>query len=582
MRTVPSEVARATTEKGTRGGVERRRKALYSTRATGGGRVVKRRGLLRAGLLAGSAAAAYPLLACGGKSGGSTSSNAAPTASGAGGSPAAASTQAPTRPTGTLKVAHASLGNDSFDGHFARAIANTVTFYPIYAQLTGQDIDRKAVPQVALAWETPDPLTWVFKLRPGVKDHQGNPVNAEFIIWNLKRFQAKAPTSGVGSRMESAFAVDELTVQIKTKLPFVVGASESAGFGEVRLLGMKAFESMGEDQFLKTPVGTGPFAFDSRTPGEFMKFKAFNEYFGGPPKVERLEYYIVPEQTTRIAQLKTGQVHLISAIAGTAVDELETNRSIRLKKIEDASWLILSPFDIRRDTSPLKDPRVMQAVNYAIDKEGIIKGVYRGRGKPAPFGFFSPITDGYVQDHQTWKYDVAKAKALLKEAGYEGGFTMSDMAVSELSQFPLAPALIEAINNNLRDVGIRAPLRNIEYGAYITAVQQGQLFSLTYLASNNLPDLSIGFPVWLQSGSPFSPFTIPELDEDIKAQSVEFDPGKRTAILQRIFRRVNNTPLLAFTVSPDSYLAYSEKMSDWPQPKATAYIQGMHHVSVRA
>jgi ABC-type transport system substrate-binding protein len=170
----------------------------------------------------------------------------------------------------------------------------------------------------------------------------------------------------------------------------------------------------------------------------------------------------------------------------------------------------------------------------------------------------------------------------LKEAGFEGGFTMPDMAVSELSQFPLAPALIEAVNNNLRDVGIRTPLRNIEYGAYITAVQQNQLFSLTYLASNNLPDLSVGFPVWLQSGSAFSPVNIPELDEDIKAQSVEFDPGKRTAILQRINKRVNSTPLIAFTVSPDAYLAYSEKMSDWPQPKATAYIQAMHHVSVKA
>lgn len=544
---------------------------------------VKRRRLLRTGLLAGSAAAAYTIVGCGSDKGGSsTAGGGSPAGSGGASAPAAAGSQAPARPTGTLKVAHASLGNDSFDGHFARATANTVTFYPIYASLTGQDIDRKSVPQVAASWQTPDPLTWIFKLRPGVKDHQGNPVNADLIIWNLKRFQDKAPTSGVGTRMESAVAVDELTVQIKTKLPFVVGTSESAGFGEVRLLGMKAFEAMGEDQFLKTPVGTGPFAFDSRSPGEFMKFKAFNDYFGEAPKVEKLEYYIVPEQTTRIAQLKTGQVHLISAIAGTAVDELESNRSIRLKKIEDSSWLIFSPFDLRRDNSPLKDPRVMQAVNYAIDKEGIVKGVYRGRGKPAPYGFFSPITDGYVQAHEAWKYDLAKAKALMKEAGFEGGFTLPDMVVSELSQFPLAPALIEAVNNNLREVGIRSQLRNIEYGAYITSVQQNQVFSLTYLASNNLPDLSVGFPVWLQSGSAFSPFTIAEMDEDIKAQSVEFDTAKRTAILQRINKRVNSTPLLAFTVSPDSYLAYSEKMSDWPQPKATAYIQAMHQASIKA
>jgi ABC-type transport system substrate-binding protein len=222
---------------------------------------------------------------------------------------------------------------------------------------------------------------------------------------------------------------------------------------------------------------------------------------------------------------------------------------------------------------------VRAAVNYAIDKEGIVKGVYRGRGKPAPYGFFSPITNGYNATHEQWKYDPAKAKALLTEAGHGSGFTLPDMLVSELSQFPLAPALIEAVNNNLRDVGIRAPLRPIEYGAYITEVRDLKIFSLTYMASNNLADLALGLPVWMRSGSQFSAIKDPAVDAAIVSQASELDPAKRTAILQGLFKTLNATPWAAFTVSPDSYLASTDKVSDLPQPKASAYIQNLHLVS---
>jgi peptide/nickel transport system substrate-binding protein len=540
---------------------------------------MKRRTFLRSSLIAGGGLAAIPLVGCGDDDDDDGDATSTATSEGTGtstGTATATSTPTQSGPSGTLRVAHASLGNDSLDAHFNRATANTVSFYPIYSTLTYWDEDRNDVPQVAESWETPDETTWIWNIKPDIMDHEGNPMDAEAVGWNIGHFVGISPTSLTGRFYASHAVTDAQTLTVTTKGPFVAGAQHAAGFGEIRLYSAKAFEAMGEDAFYASPVGTGPFKFDSRSPGEFMKFTAFPDYFEGPPGVEKLEYYIVPEQTTRIAQLQTGQVELISSIAGTVVDDLESEDGIELLRIEDSSWMILSPFDRLDADSELNDKRVMAAINYAIDKEGIIQGIYNGRGKAAPYGFFSPLTKGYHDGHETWDYHPEKAKALLAEAGHADGFEMGDMFVSELSQFPLGPAIIEAINNNLRDVGIVSNLRNIEYGAYIEEVRAGNARGLIYLASANLPDVSLGLPVWVHSASAFAPFPDAPLDAQVELQATQFDEEERLATLTEIFDGLNKDPMVAFTVSPDAFLAYSSKMSTWQQPKATAYIQNMH------
>lgn len=484
-------------------------------------------------------------------------------------------------PSGTLRVAHANLGEELLDGHLPNTGANTPVFFPMYESLTQYDPETgNLAPRLATKWENgPDELDWVFTLRSDVQDHDGNPVDAETIVWNLDRQAELGGSGSFGQYYDSSEAIDATTVRVRSNEPLAIAPDI---FGAVYIFSRTAYEEAGEDAFFQRPVATGPFAFVSRTVGQGISYRANENHWNAPPGVENLEFSIVPELTTRVAQLRTGEVDLITGVTGPAVDEIESIDGLKLKEIQDASFLMLEAFDMLKADSPLHDPRVMQAANHAIDKDALINGLFQGRAKDAPYGFMGPSTLGHVSDLEPYAYDPERARELLAEAGYPDGIDLPEMYSLQLGQYPNSVAMIEALNNFLAEVGIRAPLASLDYGTYIANQREQGIFGLNVISSQNVPEIQQRLGTWVKSTGLHSAYDFPELDALIEAAEHEFDPDAREGILQDITRFIHDWPMFVFTVNASAYFAQNEKVSDWPQSIASTYIDNLHQVTIQA
>lgn len=271
------------------------------------------------------------------------------------------------------------------------------------------------VPKLATEWERVDDLTWRFTLREGVSFHNGEPWNAEAAKFSID--QAINPDLKVwhrfatGSVLASASVVDEFTVDIVTKtpndnLPNILTAVD-----------MVPPKHVGADQANQNtnPIGTGPFKFVSFTPRSELVLERNDDWWGETPDIKNLTFRIIPERSTRVAALEAGEVQVINSLAPEDLKRLESAGA----KIESSATTRTIMIALRSDRGPLQNPKIRQAMNYAVNKEEIVAALLDGIAEPLA-GPLSPTLPGALTNLGPYPYDPAKAKALLAEAGYAG------------------------------------------------------------------------------------------------------------------------------------------------------------------
>lgn len=457
---------------------------------------------------------------------------------------------------GTLVIARLSDANN-LDPHFLTQINSAaIIHHKVYEGLVRMDKESKYVPALATEWKQLDDVTWEFKLRQGVTFHDGAPFNAEAV----KRTIARVQDPSVGSNRANLFeaikevkAVDDQTVQFILHYPYAPLLSVLAG-AEGAILSPKAIDQYGKD-LSKHPTGTGPYKFESWTPGQEVVLVKNENYWGGQPKLDKVVFKTVPEDTTRIAMVETGEAQVAEQLPVTEVDRVQNSSSMTLGRFESFSS---DHIGINTKKKPFDDVRVRQAIAYAVDKESIIKGVYNDVGKPA-HSSITPTMVGYSPNVKGLDYNLEKAKQLLAEAGYANGLK----ATIYLNDNKARISVAEVLQQQLKQIGIDLQVKVLEFGAYIDAASKGETDLFISGWGNATGDADYNQYNLFHTKSQGAPgnhsfYSNPEVDKLIDDGRKEKDPAKRTQIYEQAQQiEMNEAALIPYRFSEN--LAAIEK-----------------------
>ena len=295
---------------------------------------------------------------------------------------------------------------------------------------------------------------------------------------------------------------------------------------------------MGEEAYKKAPVGAGPYKFVSFTPGVELTLEAFGDYWRKAPSVKRLVMRSIPDETTRAAAVKTGEVDAAYLFSGAVAEDLKRSPGVRVVAplLYGVYWLdFLDQWDPK---SPWHDRRVRQAASLAIDRNAINQAEMLGLGKPA--GAFVPPEFEFSLKMDPPPFDPKRAKQLMVEAGFPNGFDAGD-----LTPLPPYTSVAEAIGGYLQALGIRTSVRTMERATFLAAWREkklrGLVFSATGAAGNAAARLE---PFFTKSGV-YAYGTRPEIDDLFQRQANEIDRGKREALLHQIQKIVIDQALVA-------------------------------------
>src|SRR3954447_5685350 len=344
-----------------------------------------------------------------------------------------------------------------------------MVLYAVHDAMVKDLPGKTQAPSLAESWSTSeDHLTHEFVLRPGVKFHDGEPVTAEDVKFSFERYHGTSHTL-LKEKVASVEIVDPRRIQFKMKEPwpdFLTFYSSATGAGWIV---PKAYvEKVGDEGFKQAPIGAGPYKFVSYNPGVELVLEAFEGYWRKTPSVKRLVMKVIPDESTRLAALKAGEVDIAYVIRGDFARELKATPGLKLKSVvlQATNWVYFpEQFDPK---SPWHKLQVRQAVNLALDRNSWNNALFLG-GCKINNSIIPDSFDYYWQPPEA-VYDPAKARKLLAEAGYPNGFDAGpfwcDASYSNIGEVAV---------NSLQQVGIRTNLQLMERAGFLQAYASKKL-----------------------------------------------------------------------------------------------------------
>ncbi|HEY5865560.1 MAG TPA: ABC transporter substrate-binding protein [Candidatus Tectomicrobia bacterium] len=404
---------------------------------------------------------------------------------------------------------------------------------------------ERMAPALAASWtESPDGRTYEFILRQGLRFHNGDPCTAEDVRFSFMRYKG-AGAKELQAKVQQVEVVDALTIRFHLREPwpdfmsFYGTTATAAGL----VVPKKYLEQVGEDGFQKAPVGLGPYKFVSYTPGGDLVLEAYAGYWRKVPNIKRLIIKGVPEDTTRLALLKTGEADIVFALEGQVAEAVQRDPNYRLVYTLHASsfWL---EFPEQWDAKSVwADKRVRLAVNYALDRQAINEAACLGFCPPA--GVIVPRVMEYALPADPIPYDLQKAKQLLAEAGYANGF--------DAGEFTPSPPFFtagEAVVNALQAIGIRVRMRTMERAAFLAAWREKKFKGVVLTAVGTAGNAASRVATFMCSQGTLAYGGYPDIDTLCQQQAVERNRTQREALLHRIqllsIERVMFAPLIDF------------------------------------
>ncbi|WP_320198679.1 ABC transporter substrate-binding protein [Agrobacterium sp. rho-13.3] len=445
----------------------------------------------------------------------------------------------------------------SIDPDFTAAGTHAEAMKHIYDSLIKSGNHLELEPGLATSWTAVDDTTWEFKLRPGVKFHDGSDFTAEDVKFSIERIPRVAgpnPTTIYVRRVKAVEIVDPLTIRVKTDGPaptlpndfirlFVVSHIAAKDYSDSAEKASEGFNSG------KAAIGTGPYKFVSWTPKEQLVLERFDGYWGGKEPWDKVIRKELPNDAARVAQLKAGQVDLIARIPASDVPTLEKDSKLTIVR-QDSVYLFNIAFDFRekspqisaKDGSPLAknpftDPKVREAFDLAIDRETITEIAMEGMGT-VQSQLVTPNIFGYNPDVKPTKSDVDKAKKLLAEAGYPDGFKVTFSFTND--RLPGDKDAGTTIAQMLTAIGIQVEANAQPGAVYFPANTRGDYsltmsgwgtltgesnYTLSSLVHTNEPAKKLG-------AFNIRGYSNPTLDKLIESAGVEMDAAKREQYLK--------------------------------------------------
>lgn len=441
---------------------------------------------------------------------------------------------------------------DILDPHATGGWSTYQVTYQIFEGLAKEDLTKADVasppliPGLATSWDiSPDGTVYTFKLRPGVKFHDGAPFDAAAVKFNFERFwdesspnfykKAKAFVIAYTKWIKAVEVVDPMTVKVTLKAANYQWLRQGLqSYGQPLMVSPEAVKKYGNEGIALHPVGTGPFRFVQRDQGVKTVLERNPDYWGTPAKLDRVIYRPLQDPATRVNALENGEIDMMSTPPWDEIQRL-VDAGFKLSTSEHVPYINFLHLNFKNPA--IADIRVRKAINMAIDREGIAKEIYRSTGRPE-YGMLSPGTDAYDPNFKSYSYDPEGAKKLLAEAGHASDLKL----VFELPQYGTGEVVETWMQRDLKKVGIDVELKKYEWVTYMGKWAGGMTPDIAF----NEIGWGMSTPAWIDivsrcdsappGGINSGWYCNPEVDKLLNAAILERDVGKMKDIYQKANR----------------------------------------------
>lgn len=459
----------------------------------------------------------------------------------------------------------------SLDPARRTAVSEFNVLMHIFDPILTLDENYELAPMLASSWSYIDDTTLELKLQEGVEFHNGEPFTAEAVKLAFDRIleNPESPQHTFLAGFLSPEIVDDHTVLIKTEEPMASSISILAWMLPVP---PRYLEEVGDEAFGEHPIGTGPFQFSSWERDQRLALEVNSDYWRGSSDIQSIVFRPIPEPGTRIAELRTDAVDLVTNVAPNLWRELQAVDGISTSSVASARYIFIG-MNLMADT-PLQDQKVRQALNYAVDKDAIIANLLDGHGFPLA----GPVTEvhfGHNPDVEPYPYDPEKAGELLAEAGYADGFSIRLLAPQ--GRYLQDSLVAEAVAGQLQQVGIDVDLQILEYGTYSDQLAAGdvELYLLGWgIAPAGDPHYIYNSLFHSENGR-YAFFDFPEIDALIEEGATTLDRDEREAVYQELMALVNEEAPWLFLYQQEDLYATTATLQDWsPDAHERIYLYG--------
>lgn len=419
----------------------------------------------------------------------------------------------------------------------------------IYETLMARTPKGDLVP--GLAEETPqlvDSKTWEVKLRSGITFHNGEPFNADSVVFSIKRIidpKFNSEQISFFETIKDANKVNERTVRIMTNGPDPILLS--------RLYWMKMVPSghTSDPKFAETPVGTGPYKFIQWKRGQTIALERNENYWGEKPPIKKVNYRFVEEPGTRLAGLMAGEFDIITNLLPEFTKQVP--QAIHILGLEHPIIIL------NADGGPTKDVRVRRALNYAVDKAALAEGLFEGFAQIAQGQLLSPSFFGFNKDVGPYPYDPQKAKTLLKEAGAEGATVE---LIGTAGRWLKDREVVEAVAAYWEEVGVKAKVRIFEFNEYLNRLfdRKTRGDAIFVVSSNELLDADKSFSAYYRAGGIGSSNSDKELAALIDNARTETNFTKRAAMYHKAVKHAHDNAYFVWLLNIEDIYGVSARV----------------------
>ena len=431
--------------------------------------------------------------------------------------------------------------------------------FQMYEGLVARGNDSNLQPALAERWEALSPTQWRFYLRKGVTFHNGTPFTAEDVKDTFDYILGDN-IYGIKSRvdqLEKVDVVDPYTVEFTTRAPF---PTLLIALAEIPIESKAYIAKVGREGAQKHPVGTGPFEFVRWVPGDTLELRASKTYWDGTPQIERVIMRQIPEGSTRVASLLAGETQIIEEVPMDLIDAVKRSSKAEIASVESTVGLMFT-FDTRKP--PFDNPKVREALNYAVNKELILEKLLYGNGTVLQGQPITSNTFGFNPELKPYPYDPEKARALLREAGYPDGFATS--ITTRSGKYLSDVDVCNAVAGNLREIGVKATVNVVEGGVFSKMIKAEDLGPMHIVGWYSIGDADFA-TVWFTQGSKRAFWKNDEYEKLFVEARSTVDQSARLKAYNRmmeIFRAEN--PALCMFGLPSVY-GKSKQLTNWVAP----------------
>jgi len=490
--------------------------------------------------------------------GGNPASTASP-----GATEGAKQTQAPSAAeSGGTAVVVVPQDPDFLDPHLAVASGTSEMMFNVFEGLLKPNEKGEVYPALAESYEiTDNGLTYTFKIRQGVKFHNGNPLTVDDVKYSIERLMGKdtgKPLNGAFTNVTAVETPEDKTVVIKLK-------KNDMSFSSYLTAAIlpKDYENQN-----KAPIGTGPFKFVEFLPSQRLVIEKNKDYYvKGIPHLDKVEFRIMPDNEAAMLAFKAGEIDMYPRIDSEKAAELGSS----VTTLDGMQNMVqLMTMNIAR--KPFDDVRVRKAINYAVDTDEIIKAVAFGKGTKLGSNF-SPAMAKYFQSglENTYNVNLDEAKKLLAEAGYKDGFKTT---ISVPSNYKFHVDTAQVIAEQLKKVGIEIKIETVEWAVWLDRIYKGRDYDMTIIGlTGKLDPHEVLVRYASDYKSNFYNFNNAEYDDLIKQAQVETDDNKRAEIYKKAQTILTNEAAAVYIMDPSFTVAMKKNMTGYKM--YPIYVQDM-------